>query len=56
MFYNGFTLLMQILAGATMYWVGHYYGYSRGEAEMYTRCQRAQQTVDKFFSDVSRKG
>ena len=56
MFYNGFTLLMQMLAGATMYWVGHYYGYSRGEAEMYTRCQRAQQTADEFFSDISRKG
>jgi hypothetical protein len=56
MFYNGFTLLMQIFAGATMFWVGRYYGYSRGEAEMYVRCQRAQQTVDEFFSDVSRKG
>ena len=55
MFYNGFTLLMQIFAGATMYWVGNYYGRIRGEREMYNRCKRADETVREFFSDVSRR-
>jgi hypothetical protein len=54
MFYNGFTLLMQIFAGATMYWVGNYFGRAQGEREMYDRCKRADAAVKEFFSDVSR--
>jgi len=55
MFYNGFTLLMQILAGATAYWVGNHFGYHRGETEMYRRCQRADAMVKEYFSHVSSK-
>lgn len=55
MFYNGFTLLMQILAGATAYWVGNYFGYHRGETEMYRRCQRADVAAREYFSNISSK-
>lgn len=50
MFYNGFTLLMQLLAGVTMYWVGNYYGRIRGERESHYR----QERIAKYFSDVSK--
>lgn len=55
MFYNGFTLLMQILAGATGYWIGNHYGYLRGEVEMYRRCRDADEVTRQFFSDISKK-
>lgn len=55
MFYNGFTLLMQIFAGIFAYQVGNYFGYKRGEVEMYKRCRSADDTVRQFFSNVSKK-
>ena len=56
MFYNGFTLLMQILAGASMYWVGNHFGYQRGENEMYHRYKKLNQEQREYFSRVSRSG
>jgi hypothetical protein len=55
MFYNGFTLLMQIFAGMSAYWVGNWFGKKRGEREMYYHCQSAQKAVDEYFRDVSRR-
>lgn len=56
MFYNGFTLLMQILAGASMYWVGNYFGHQRGENEMYHRYKRLTKEQREYFSRVSKSG
>ncbi len=53
MFYNGFTLLMQIIAGAIMYWVGYRLGRQRGEMEMYQRCRNADEVQREYFSQVS---
>jgi hypothetical protein len=33
MFFNGFTLLMMLLSGATGYWIGNYFGYDRGKVD-----------------------
>jgi hypothetical protein len=49
MFYNGFTLLMQLLAGTVAYLVGNHYGYNRGETDMYERCRRAEETRRKVM-------
>ncbi len=43
MFYNGFTLLMQMFAGAMMYWVGRYFGFMAGERSMYKTMTSLQQ-------------
>lgn len=55
MFYNGFTLLMQILAGMSMYYVGRHFGYHQGEQEMYQRCRSADAVRREFFSDITRE-
>jgi hypothetical protein len=60
MFYNGFTLLMQMFAGAMMYWVGRYYGLIEGRRETYNRIKRANKNVDdqlrnEYFSRISKK-
>ena len=55
MFYNGFTLLMQILAGRTAYWIGNYYGYQRGKTEMYQTLKNLDAKSREFFSTVSKK-
>jgi hypothetical protein len=55
MFYNGFTLLMQLLAGATAYWIGHRYGYDRGQTEMYQTLKNLDEKSREFFSTVSKK-
>lgn len=55
MFYNGFTLLMQILAGMSMYYVGRHFGYHQGEQEMYQRCRSADAARREFFSDITRQ-
>lgn len=47
MFYNGFTLLMQILAGATMYHVGRHFGYSQGEADQVNRQRRVAEAIQR---------
>lgn len=54
MFYNGFTLLMQIFAGITMYWVGNWFGVKRGERQMYERCRRVAEMEREYFSSVGR--
>lgn len=48
MFYNGFTLLMQIFAGATGYWIGRYYGIEQGERETIQRYRKFRDTIDKY--------
>jgi hypothetical protein len=55
MFYNGFTLLMQILAGATAYWIGNRFGYERGQTEMYQTLKNLDAKSREFFSTVSKK-
>jgi hypothetical protein len=50
MFYNGFTLLMQIFAGATGYWVGRHYGRDEGERETIQRYRRMQEALGKYTS------
>lgn len=55
MFYNGFTLLMQILAGWSMYCVGRHFGYHQGEQEMYQRCRNSDEARREFFSSLTRK-
>jgi hypothetical protein len=46
---------MQILAGATAYWVGNYYGYERGKTEMYQMLKNLDAKSREFFSTVSKK-
>jgi len=48
MFYNGFTLLMQLLAGATGYWIGRHYGILRGESETVQRYRRMREALGKY--------
>jgi|LakMenEpi03Aug12_release.lakeMendotaPanAssembly.Ray.scaffolds.fasta_scaffold6630722_1 hypothetical protein len=55
MFYNGFTLLMQLLAGVTAYWIGRHYGYQRGGIDMYKRCMKSNTETRDFFAEVSKK-
>lgn len=48
MFYNGFTLLMQLFAGATGYWLGRHYGIEQGERETIQRYRRIKESMDKY--------
>ena len=53
MFYNGFTLLMQILAGITMYHVGRSFGAAQGERDMYQHCAELDAKKADFYSQIS---
>jgi hypothetical protein len=55
MFYNGFTLLMQIFAGATMYWVGRYFGFMAGERSMYKTMSSIRQATSNMYQEITRK-
>ena len=54
MFYNGFTLLMQIFAGATMYWVGRYFGFMAGERSMYKTMTSIQQATRNMYQEITK--
>jgi hypothetical protein len=55
MFYNGFTLLMQMFAGAMMYWVGRYFGFIAGEVSMYKTMTSIRQTTSNMYQEISKK-
>ena len=52
MFFNGFTLLMMLFAGASAYLVGNHLGYKRGEVDMYRSCRRADEARREFLSNL----
>lgn len=52
MFFNGFTLLMMVFAGASAYLVGNHYGYKRGEVDMYRKCRSADAARREFLSHL----
>lgn len=55
MFYNGFTLLMQLLAGYVAYHVGYKYGHKRGEQDARKQLIAAERTKKELFSSISKK-
>lgn len=54
MFFNGFTLLLMIISGATAYQVGNYFGYSRGRVSLLREQIEHEQRKKQFFAEVSR--
>jgi hypothetical protein len=43
---------MMIFAGGSSYLVGNYFGYKRGEVDMYRQCRRAEQARRDFLSHL----
>jgi hypothetical protein len=54
MFYNGFTLLMQIFAGATGYWIGRYFGFQAGERAMYKTMRSIETATRNMYQKITR--
>jgi hypothetical protein len=52
MFYNGFTLLMQLLAGVAAYHVGRYYGIIEGKRELSETYKSIERAKREAFSKL----
>ena len=52
MFYNGFTLLMQLLAGVTAYYVGRYFGITEGKRQMNETRNSIERAKREAFSKL----
>lgn len=52
MFYNGFTLLMQIFAGMLAYHVGRYYGITEGKRRMNETRNSIERAKREVFSKL----
>lgn len=55
MFYNGFTLLMQLLAGLVAYHIGRKHGYIRGGQDTYKRLIDAKRSKSELYAGISKK-